>query len=142
MIRRSPVSRTGRPRLFLELAVETVQPLEGEVDELRPEVRPNVDERLALDPERPEGELDREVPSRAELVERRVTERPLRPVLLVGTDVAEGAPELAAQDALAGGQCPGHAPLEHVVHALRMRKCADSLLESCLRQPPHGREPA
>ena len=110
---RPEVGGTGDPSLarvahgpagfVLELAVETLQPFEREVDELGSQVRPDVDERLALDAERPVGELDREVPARAELVERRVAELPLRPVLLVGTDVAEGAPELAAQDALAGG---------------------------------------
>ena len=65
---RPEVGGTGDPSLarvahgpagfVLELAVETVQPFEGEVDELRSEVRPNVDERLALDPERPVRELD------------------------------------------------------------------------------------
>jgi len=139
-----PLARVahGPAGVLLELAVQAVQPLEREVDELGPEVRPDVDEGLALDAERPGGELNRKIPPRAELVERRVAERPLGAVLLVGTDVAEGAPELAAQDTLARRKRPRHAPLEHVVHALRVRKCADSLLESCLRQPSHGFEPA
>ena len=132
----------GTACLLLELAAEPAQPLEREVDELGPEVRPDVDERLALDPESPVGERDREVPAGSELVERRLAELPGRPVLLVRPQMAERARELAPEDALAGGQGARDAPLEHVVHALRMRKCADSLLKSCLRQPPHGVEPA
>ena len=98
-----------------------MQPLEREVDELGPEVRPDVEVTVWRSTPSLIGELNREIPTLRRT--RRTSRRraPARGVLLVGADVAEGAPELAAQDALPRQKRPRRAPLEHVVHALRAR---------------------
>ncbi len=134
--------RRDRPARVAQAALggEPPEAFDACVDEIGSHVRPEVDEDLPLDAERPERQRHGEIPARAELVEDRFAEGAIGPVLCVRLDVAGGPLEPSAEPGLRPGQRVRHVPLQQVVGALCLRERAETLLQERLGEPPHRRQ--
>src|SRR4029077_20995871 len=94
-----------------------------------PSAGPDVDHHLSPDPEQRVRERDREIPARAELVERRLTDGNARPVLLVRGEMRGRAHELLAGSGVPYRELVENVPLEDVVDALALRQHSEPSLE-------------
>ena len=115
-------------RLLLERRALAAERRNRRVDELEPEVRPDIHEHLPAEPEGGVRERDREVPAGAELVPDRLARRTPPAVALVRAQMCVRAGELARHARVSDRQPPRDVPLEEVVRRLGGREGAQPVL--------------